>query len=63
MQNGWLRGVKLADYGLHLSDLTELKRLFEHATTFGSLIQIPEKLAATAPGAEAVERVDKPGPL
>ena len=43
------QGVKLADYGLHLSDLTELKRLFEHATTFGSLIQIPEKLAATLP--------------
>ena len=38
--------VKLADYGLQLSDLTELKRLFEHATTFGSLIQVPEGLAA-----------------
>ena len=38
--------VKLADYGLHLGDLTELKRLFEHATTFGSLIQVPEGLAA-----------------
>ncbi|HHW2553735.1 TPA: BREX-1 system adenine-specific DNA-methyltransferase PglX [Pseudomonas aeruginosa] len=38
-------GVKLADYGLQLGDLTELKRLFEHATTFGSLIQVPERLA------------------
>ena len=38
--------VKLADYGLQLGDLTELKRLFEHATTFGSLIQVPERLAA-----------------
>ena len=43
------QGVKLADYGLQLGDLTELKRLFEHATTFGSLIQIPEKLAAELP--------------
>ena len=43
------QGVKLADYGLHLSDLTELRRLFEHATTFGSLIQIPETLAAQLP--------------
>ena len=43
------QGVKLADCGLHLSDLTELRRLFEHATTFGSLIQIPEKLAAQLP--------------
>ena len=38
--------LKLADYGLQLSDLTEIKRLFEHATTFGSLIQVPESLAA-----------------
>ena len=38
--------VKLADYGLQLSDLTELKWLFEHATTFGSLIQVPKGLAA-----------------
>ena len=43
------QGVKLANYGLQLGDLTELKRLFEHATTFGSLIQIPEKLAAKLP--------------
>ena len=31
---------------LQLGDLRELKRLFEHATTFGSLIQVPEGLAA-----------------
>ena len=43
------QGVKLADYGLQLGDLTELKRLFEHATTFGSLIQMPEGLVAKLP--------------
>ena len=43
------QGVKLADYGIQLGDLTELKRLFEHATTFGSLIQIPEKLEVKLP--------------
>ena len=43
------QGVELADFGLQLGDLTELKRLFEHATTFGSLIQIPEKLATKLP--------------
>ena len=43
------QGVKLVDYGLQLGDLTELKRLFEHATTFGSLIQVPEELAAKLP--------------
>ena len=42
-------GVKLADYGLQPSDLAELKRLFEHATTFGSLIQVPEGLAKKLP--------------
>ena len=40
------QGVKLVDYGLQLGDLTELKRLFEHATTFGALIQVSEELAA-----------------
>ena len=43
-------GVKLSDYGLAASDLLELKRLFEHATTFGSLIQVPERMAAKLPG-------------
>lgn len=42
-------GVKLADYGLQLGDLTELKRLFENATTFGSLIQVPEGLTKKLP--------------
>ena len=41
--------VKLANYGLQLGDITELKRLFEHATTFGSLIQVPESLVAKLP--------------
>ncbi len=42
-------GVKLADYGLQPGDLTELKRLFEHATTFGSLIQVPDNLVKKLP--------------
>ncbi|AWI80383.1 SAM-dependent methyltransferase [Parazoarcus communis] len=42
-------GVALADYGLKAEVLTELKRLFEHATTFGSLIQVPEGLAKKLP--------------
>ena len=42
-------GLRLSDYGLHLGDLTDLKRLFEHATTFGSLIQVPEGLAVKLP--------------
>ena len=49
MQSGWLRVWSWPTIGLQLGDLTELKRLFEHATTFGSLIQIPEKLAAKLP--------------
>ena len=41
--------MELSDYGLQPGDLTELKRLFEHATTFGSLIQVPEGLAEKLP--------------
>jgi hypothetical protein len=37
--------VNLADHGLKMADLVELKQLFEHATTFGSLIQVPKGLA------------------
>ena len=47
---GLAKGVELGDFGLQPGDLTELKRLFEHATTFGSLIQVPEELAAKLPG-------------
>ncbi|RYD14826.1 MAG: BREX-1 system adenine-specific DNA-methyltransferase PglX [Lysobacteraceae bacterium] len=43
------QGVKLADYGLKLGDLTALKELFEHATTFGSLIRVPEGVASKLP--------------
>ena len=41
--------VELSDYGLQLGNLTELQRLFEHATAFGSLIQVPDGLAAKLP--------------
>ena len=43
------KGVELSDYGLKPGDLTELKQLFEHATTFGSLIQVPEGLTEKLP--------------
>jgi len=42
-------GIDLEEYGLVASDLLILKQLFEHATTFGSLIQVPEGLAAKLP--------------
>ena len=54
----WLvQGVKLAAYGLQLGDLTELMRLFEHATTFGSLIQVPERLALNLPALKRLSEV------
>jgi type II restriction/modification system DNA methylase subunit YeeA len=46
---GLAKGVELSDDGLKPGDFTELKVLFEHATTFGSLIQVPEGLAAKLP--------------
>lgn len=41
--------IKSNKMGLKESDLRDLKTLFEHATTFGSLIQIPEHLAKKLP--------------
>ena len=49
--------VKLADYGLKPSELMELKRLFEHATSFGSLIQVPEALATKLPALRQLSKV------
>ena len=51
------QGVKLTDYGLKLGDLTELMRLFEHATTFGSLIQVPKRLALSLPALQRLSEV------
>ncbi len=51
---GLAKGVELSDYGLKPGGLTELKRLFEHATTFGSLIQVPEELAKKLPKLKAL---------
>jgi hypothetical protein len=58
MLRGWRRGWTLADYGLKPEDLEELKRLFEHAKTFGSLIQVPEGLAEKLPALKTAERGD-----
>ena len=41
--------VNLAVHGLKLADLVELKQLFEHATTFGSYIQLLDGLALKLP--------------
>jgi type II restriction/modification system DNA methylase subunit YeeA len=43
------QGVDLACFGLAMGDLVELKQLFEHAGTFGSLIQIPKELTGKLP--------------
>ena len=42
----------LASTGLEKADLKELLDLFEHASTFGSLIQVPEELAQKLPDLE-----------
>jgi hypothetical protein len=46
---GLANAINLADHHLKLADLVELKQLFEHATTFGSLIQVPDGLAKKLP--------------
>jgi len=45
-----VNAVNLADHGLKLANLVELKQLFEHATTFGSSIQLLDGLALKLPG-------------
>nr|WP_289057415.1 BREX-1 system adenine-specific DNA-methyltransferase PglX [uncultured Psychrobacter sp.] len=44
-----VHGIDLAQHDLTAEDLTALKDLFEHATTFGSLIQVPQLLAEKLP--------------
>jgi len=44
-----VHGIDLSQYGLSEEDLTALKDLFEYATTFGSLIQVPQTLAEKLP--------------
>jgi hypothetical protein len=41
--------VDLGAYGLEKHDLANLAELFEHANTFGSLIQVPPRLAEKLP--------------
>ena len=44
-----VHGIELSQNDLTAEDLTALKDLFEHATTFGSLIQVPQTLAEKLP--------------
>ena len=44
------QGVKLSDYGLAPRDLAALKNLYLHATTYGSLIEVPAELAVKMSG-------------
>ncbi|MEC5211131.1 type II restriction/modification system DNA methylase subunit YeeA [Psychrobacter sp. PL15] len=44
-----VHGIELSQYDLAAENLTALKDLFEHATTFGSLIQVPQTLTEKLP--------------
>jgi len=50
--------LNLADYGLQARDLTEFKQLFEYGSVFGSLIQVPERLAKLLPGLKQLSNVE-----
>ena len=56
---GLSQNLKLADYDLKPGHLTELKQLFEHATTFGSLIQVPSALAEKLPALKQLSETAK----
>ncbi|HEY4146164.1 BREX-1 system adenine-specific DNA-methyltransferase PglX [Pinirhizobacter sp.] len=49
--------VNLDDYELELGDLKSLKDLFGPATTFGSLILVPDELAVKLPGLKRLSEV------
>ena len=44
-----VHGIELSQHDLSAEDLAALKDLFEHATTFGSLIQVPQTLTEKLP--------------
>ncbi|MBT3224238.1 MAG: BREX-1 system adenine-specific DNA-methyltransferase PglX, partial [Proteobacteria bacterium] len=50
-------GLRLAEHGVDEGDLTEIKALFAHATTFGSLIQVPSAVVGTLPKLKALASV------
>jgi type II restriction/modification system DNA methylase subunit YeeA len=49
-------GIDLGQYGLQVNDLIELNDLFNNATTFGSLIQVPQELAKRLPGLKKLSK-------
>lgn len=51
------QSMNVADFGIQPSDLTELRQLFEHATTFGSLIQVPASLTTKLPALKRLSEV------
>jgi len=51
------QGMELSDYGLQPGNLSSLKDLFEHATTFGSLIQVSDELAKKLPALKELSEI------
>ena len=56
---GLAAAIELSEFGLCLRDLQDLKNLFEHATTFGSLIQVPAGLLDELPALVDLAGSDK----
>ncbi|MFC1609527.1 BREX-1 system adenine-specific DNA-methyltransferase PglX [Myxococcota bacterium] len=55
---GLAQGVFLADDGPTASDLNALKDLFQHATTLGSLVEVPAPLSAMLPKLRELTALD-----
>jgi type II restriction/modification system DNA methylase subunit YeeA len=53
-----VHGIDLSQFSLSAEDLIALKELFEHATTFGSLIQVPELLAEKLPALKQLSEIN-----
>lgn len=59
---GLAEALDLTDYGLDPTDLSELKQLFEQAAVFGSLIGVPQTLAARLPRLKKLSEATVPEP-
>jgi hypothetical protein len=57
---GLANEVDLSEYGLKPEDFTELNQLFEHATTFGSLIRVSSGLAQNLPALKRLSEAPSP---
>ena len=56
---GLVQQINLSGHGIQINALAELKQLFKDATTFGSLVQVPERLKIELPALTRLSKLCK----